>query len=142
MSRQETTSRSSPIELSQPPGAVTQTIQRDADAIEHGKIEVVERLRVDLEMPAGFDGATPLTGHHDRKVVVIMTVTIADPAAVDNHRAVKQRARALPNRLELAQQIGELLDVKSIDDLELLVLLDVASVVRQVMVPVCDVNGG
>ena len=118
----------------QPTRAIAQAIRRNTHSVKHGEIEVIERLRFDLEMPARLDGATSLASHDDRQVVMIVTVAVADSAAVDDHRTVEQRARAFWNRLEFAEQIGKLLDMESIDDLELLVLLGIASVVREVMV--------
>ena len=93
-------------------------------------------------MPAGLDRAAAATGHEDRQVVVVVAVAVADAAAVDDHRVVKQRAIALTDRLQLAEQVGELFDVKAVDLLDLFMLVRVAAVVREVVVAFGNADEG
>ena len=82
----------------------------------------------------------PLPDQQDRQVVVVVAVAVADAAAVDDHAVVEQRAVAFLDRLQLAEQVGELLDVEAVDLLDLRLLLRVVAVVRQVVVAFGDAD--
>ena len=68
-------------------------------------------------------------------------VAVADGRAVQDHGVVEQGAGAFGNRLQLAEQIGELGQMEAIDPGDLGLLFLVAGVVRQVVVPFGDVDG-
>ena len=46
---------------------------------------------------------------------MVVAVAVADAAAVDDHGVVEDRAVALADRLQLAEEVGELLDVELVD---------------------------
>ena len=110
----------SDVQFSQSPGAVAQRVDGGNGVVEQGEIEVVERrLGFEFEVPVGLDGAAAVAGEEDGQIVVIVAVAVADAAAVDEHRAIEERRFALADRLEPGEEVGELLDVKAVDLLEL-----------------------
>ena len=48
-------------------------------------------------------------------VVVVVAVAVPDPAAVNDHAMIQQRAVALGNRLQSLQEVGQLLDMVAVD---------------------------
>ena len=96
-------------------------------------------LRV-ADVPAGLERAAALAGQQDRQVVVGVAVAVAVAAAVGDHAVVQQRAVAFRDRLQLAEQVGELLDVEGVDRADLVDLLRVVAVVRQLVVAFGDAD--
>ena len=82
-------------------------------------------------MPARADPSATAPREHDRQVLVVVAVAVADAAAVNDHAVVKQRAVAFRNRFHLLQHVRELLDVEGVDFADLLQLVAVVLVVRQ-----------
>ena len=112
---------------------------RSRDAVEHGKKQVVQwRFAWEDEVAAGNDSASAAAGQEDRQVSVVVAVAVADPAAVNDHDTVKKRLVTFSRRLEFAQEVGELLDVESVDCADFPLLFGVAAVVRYVVMPVGD----
>src|SRR5579883_3422890 len=132
--------RRSPIEPRQSSGAVAVSIDCNAHAVEHREVQVVERLLIVFQVPAGLDRAAAPAGQEDGQVVVVVAVAVADPAAVNDHDMVQQGSAGLAGRRELPQQVGDLLDVETVDGLDLLVLGLVAAVVREVVMSIRDVE--
>ena len=73
---------------------------------------VHRRLARIAEVPARLQRAAALAGQQDRQVGVRVPVAVVDAAAVGDHAVVQQRARAFLDRLQLAEQVSELLDVE------------------------------
>ena len=71
-----------------------------------------------------------------------VAVSVGQPAAVDDHRVVEQRAVAVLRRLELVEQICELLDVELIDLGDLLDLLFIARMMREAVMAFRDADLG
>ena len=69
-----------------------------------------------------------------------VAVPVGQPAAVDDHRVIEQRAVAILCGLELVEQIRELLDVELIDLRDLLDLLFIARMVRQAVMAFRDAD--
>src|SRR5205814_4984910 len=79
---------------------------------------------------------------HSREILMPVAVSVGQPAAVDDHRVVEQRAVAVLRRLELVEQICELLDVELIDLGDLLDLLFIARMVREAVMAFRDADLG
>jgi hypothetical protein len=60
------------------------------------------------------------TCHDDGKIMVLVLIAVREPAAVHDHRIVEQCAVAVSDRLELLEQVDELLDVILVDLRDLL----------------------
>lgn len=78
-----------PLTYSQQIGRVPEAIGLDTDLVQHPKIEIAKRgiVRV-TPMPRFAQSTAGLTEHEDRQIVVVMTVSIGDPASIDDHRSI------------------------------------------------------
>ena len=84
--------------------------------------------------------AAALAGQQHRQVVVLVAVAVADGAAVGDHAVVEQRAVAFVDRLELAEEVGELLDVVGVDRANLGLQLGLVLVVRDRVMAFVDAD--
>src|SRR2546430_7473017 len=89
-------------------------------------------------MAPGAEGAPPFARQQDRKVVVVVSVGITQAGSVDQHAMVEKRSLPFRNRLQPGHKAGEVREVKVVNFRDLRQLLRVASVMREVMVPVPD----
>ena len=86
-----------------------------------------------IQVPARLDAAATAAQQNDRQIVVVVAVAVADAAAVHHHAVVQQRPLPFRGRGELLDQVGEQLDVVPVDLGDLLLLLVVVAVMRQVV---------
>src|SRR2546423_10295024 len=102
------------------PGAVGETFYLRSKRIQHGNKEIRERtiFRVD-EMLSGVDAAPTTSAEDNGQIMGVMDIPIAHPRPEKDHRIVKQRAFALLDVAQFAQNIGVLLHVPKINELVL-----------------------
>ena len=113
------------------PLAIAEFLQVDFHTIEQRQPQIADRrfLR-EYHVPTGLERARTAAGHEDGQVLMIVRVAIMDAASVSDHRMVKQRSWPLLNRLELGQEVSQLLGMKDIDLPQLRLLRTVPSMVR------------
>ena len=61
---------------------------------------------------------------------MVVSISIADATAINDHRVVQQGSLSLANGLHFLQQIAQLLDLEVVDLAELLKFLGIVTVVR------------
>jgi len=82
----------------------------DAHAIEQGQVQIVHgSLSAIRDVPAAR-----LAGKQDWKIIVLVLIAVAQAAAVDDLGMIEQRAVAIGNGFQLAEEIRELLHVISV----------------------------
>jgi hypothetical protein len=87
-----------------PSAAVAEKRYLDADSVEYGEKQVIQRRFPWKDEVAARDNApSAVAGPEDRQVCMVVAVAVTDPTAVDNHDAVQKRLAAFTVRLELAQ---------------------------------------
>src|SRR6266487_1452975 len=73
------------------PCAVTDALSGDTHPVQHGEVEVGHRrLLVEFDVATRSQGAAATPGHENGQVVVVVTVAVADRAAINNHAVVEQ----------------------------------------------------
>src|SRR5258708_5099223 len=75
-------------------------------------------------------------GEQHRQVLARMAAGVSQVAAEKNHRPVKQTALILFRLLQSGQEIAQDLQLFQLDDPELLELVGILAVVREVVMPV------
>ena len=105
-----------PSPQAQRPRAVAQSVEVDLHAVEHRDPEVIQRgfLGVD-DVAALLERAAGSASEDQREVVVVVGIAVGVAAAVGQHAVVQQRAVSLFDRVQLLQQVGQLLDVERVD---------------------------
>src|SRR6266568_6697178 len=90
--------------------AVAEALYRSAKSIEHGYVQVRSGsvLAAD-QMLSGVDPASRLSGQHQRHMVRIVLVAVAQRRAKQDHRIVEDRRVSFFHALQLAEKIGVLL---------------------------------
>lgn len=113
-----------------------------AEFIEHAQVEVCKRhVLAEIDVAAGLEGAATVAGEYDGQVVVIVAVAIGNTAAVNDHRVVQQ---GFPVHifcgLHFLKKVGELPEVEFVDLRDLLEVVLVTLVVRDIVVAVVDAD--
>ncbi len=108
---------------------------RDTHLIEQRQEEVCHwRFVIVNDVPSRFQLAVATTQNNHWQVFVTMAVSVAETAAVDNHAMIEKRAIAFLNRLQLLNEVGELLQMVAVDFRDLLdQVRDVAMMRNRVM---------
>src|SRR6266516_7057191 len=71
------------------PCAITDALSGDTHPVQHREVEVGHRrFFLELEMATRSQGAAATPSHENGQVVVIVTVAVANRAAIDNHAVV------------------------------------------------------
>src|SRR5580658_32037 len=88
----------------------------DADLIEHAAKNVGQRRFVLVnDVASTLDPATATAAKKYGQGAVVMHVAVADTGAIEQHGIVEQIAVAVRGVAKLAEEIGDLLDVASVD---------------------------
>src|SRR5262245_53590295 len=128
-------------QLIQNPSAVAELGGLCAEALEHGQPEIVQRRFTSVaDVAAGANRAAAAASQQNRQVAVRVGVAIGDRTAVSDHAVIEQRPLALLYCLELADQIGVLLDVVGVDGFDLILEFFFALVMRDRVMPFFDAN--
>ena len=128
------------VEL-EPSGAVSQRLGGRSHPIQERQPKIHERGALFIpNMTARIERRAAAPGQQDRQVVVVVTITVGIAAAVGNQAIVQQRSFSFLDGLEFLQQISELLDVKPVDGAQLALFGRVVLVMREVVMPVADVE--
>src|SRR5437016_9567831 len=92
------------------PSAVGETLYLRAKRIQHGNKKIRERtiFRID-EVLSGVDAAPTTSAEDNGQITGVMDIPVAHPRPEKDHGIVKQRALALSDVAQLAQNIGVLL---------------------------------
>ena len=78
-----------PLTYSQQIGRVPEAIGLDTDLVQHPKIEIAKRSVVGITpMPGLAQSTAGLPEHENRQIVMVMTVSVGDPASIDDHRSI------------------------------------------------------
>ena len=56
-----------------------------------------------------------MTNQQDGQIVMVVLVSVADPAAIDHHATIQQRSFAFPNGPHFAEQVGQLFGMEQIN---------------------------
>ena len=98
-------------------GAVADAFGLDARAVEHRDVEIRHRRGIFQEyVAAGLEGAAAGAREDHGKLVVIVSVAIADGAAVDDHRVFQHGfSVGVLHRIECANEAGESFHVPAFD---------------------------
>src|SRR5262249_38221304 len=113
----------------------------DAEPLEQREVEIAQRdafprlRRIGLVLTV-LEAAA---GEDDRQVGVDVRIPVADAAAMEDHRAVQERAAVrLFNRSQLVEEMGELLHLVQLDLHEQVDILLKLPMVRQRVIPLAN----
>src|SRR5207248_1380757 len=125
----------------EPTGAVAELLGLRSHTVEDAQPQVRNRRVLgELQMPTRGDRAAAFAEQERREVVVVVAVAVAVGRAISDHAVVEQRARAFLDGLQFAEEVRQRLDVVTVDLLDPLELLGLATVVRQFVVPLADAD--
>ena len=79
------------------------------EQIGHGGLEIITKMSTRSHLP------TSLTGKEYRQVLIVVTISIADTRAIENHAVIQQTTIAFRDGFHLLQDVGGLTDMKFID---------------------------
>src|SRR5262245_1144111 len=96
--------------------AVANLFRPHADYVQHRHIEVRGRSAFRItNVTSALESPVRASREDKRQIEVDVPVAVADAAAVDDHRMIKQRSVAVLRGLQLLQEHREHLDVMLID---------------------------
>lgn len=122
-------------------GGVAEVVHADAHVVEHIEEEVGEGGAVlVLEVLTDGDFSAAFSGDEEGEIVVVVTVTITDSAAVEEHRVVEKGAVSVVDFAHAVEDVGELLGVIDVDFFLFQEFIGGFAVVADVVVSVGDID--
>src|SRR5690606_26147775 len=96
-------------------GRIADSPRLHVHPFEEGEVKVGHgRAFRGLDYATGLECAIAAPSKNDGKVIVVVTVSVGDSAAVDDHGPIEERVTITIRRLlHPSQEVGELLDVEA-----------------------------
>ena len=95
---------------------VAHALHRNAHLVQKRHMEVHERrIWRQPDVPPTLDRPRTPAQDKDREVGVRMSIAVADPAAIQDHRLIEERAIAVGGRTQSVKQMSEHLRVEDVD---------------------------
>lgn len=80
------------LDLAEHTGGVSEAFLIHAELVEHAEVEIGQRNVIsEFHVSAGLEGTTAVSGKDDGQVVMVVAVSIRNPAAIHDHRVVQER---------------------------------------------------
>src|SRR5262249_49386870 len=126
-------------EMTKLTSAITEALGFGTGHIEHTEQQIVERgLPGNYEMPVPLDLTTTCSDEDNGQVMMRMKIAVADTAAIEHQRMVKQAASSVTSVLQLLNQVGKHLHMEFVDFCRLGNLVGIILMMRARMMAIGD----